>query len=334
MPFSPAHNLFDDDFDIAPEPKDSRPLKDFFIMNETFFKKQVTPPTFVVENLIPPGVFLLSAPPKEGKSTFARDLARCVASGQMFAGRYVVNQGPVCYFSLDESESNVHQYLQKLMIGTNPDIPLGWIWSIPEGTTAIDLMTKWLERYPDTKLIVVDILENIVPERKTSQGVYKYDVQCMRPLKTLAAQYPALCILVLHHNNKGPETNSLNRVSGSSGLAGTAEHVGMMHAHGLDGTTDYCTLMIKGRNPGDRHSAFVLDPQTLHLIWDEPLSRANKSASDRITVYLRTCGSSKDEDLAKDLEIKIGTVRTALSRMVKSGKIIKRADDKYEIRGV
>ena len=56
---------------------------------------------FLIDGIITPGLNLLAAPRKKGKSWFALDVALCVARGENFWGRKT-EQGKVLYFALED----------------------------------------------------------------------------------------------------------------------------------------------------------------------------------------------------------------------------------------
>ena len=72
------------------------------------------------------GQSLLISPPKAGKSSLARNLARCVALGLPFLGRPVL-QGPVIYMALEELEADVQEHFLKM--GLPDEAPINLCFS-------------------------------------------------------------------------------------------------------------------------------------------------------------------------------------------------------------
>lgn len=78
--------------------------------------------SFTVAKKLPKGGFsALTAKPKVGKSTFARNLALAVAKGEPFLD-CETTQGPVIYFALEEKRSEVARHFRDL--GATGDEPI------------------------------------------------------------------------------------------------------------------------------------------------------------------------------------------------------------------
>jgi hypothetical protein len=70
---------------------------------------------WVVQDLLPAtGVSLLVSPPKLGKSTTARYLAWCVATGTPFLGREIPTPGPVLWVTGDESRAELRHGFDRI----------------------------------------------------------------------------------------------------------------------------------------------------------------------------------------------------------------------------
>jgi hypothetical protein len=82
---------------------------------EAFVTRKIPSVNGVVKELLPEGVTILAAKPKNGKSCFALDLSLAVASGQPFMGTYDVSPGCVLYLNYDDpSESGLQERVKAL----------------------------------------------------------------------------------------------------------------------------------------------------------------------------------------------------------------------------
>lgn len=162
-------------------------------------EKQLPPPRYTIECVLSEGLVLLSAGPKKGKSTLARNMAVSVAEGTLFAGRFRCEQGQVLYLSLEEGERAMQSYLKKM--GQSPS-QLSIAFNCPRGTDAVRAIEKWIESVENPRLVVVDLLERVRRDRKYTESLYGYDTDSLFAFRTITAKYPGLTILVLHHNRK------------------------------------------------------------------------------------------------------------------------------------
>lgn len=89
------------------------------------------------------------------------------------------------------------------------------------GEGFIETLEDYLRKNTETKLVVVDTLNYIRPE-KQSTNMYKNDYDDMIQLHRLTLQY-GIAMLLLHHNRKGSDEDDLRSISGSMGIAGGAD---------------------------------------------------------------------------------------------------------------
>ena len=93
---------------------DANRLLSQFVKPEDWLDDPEPPIVWVVDGLLAEdSLTMLSAYPKEGKSTFARHLALAVARGEEFLGR-PTKQGKVLYFALEEMERDVRAKFRAL----------------------------------------------------------------------------------------------------------------------------------------------------------------------------------------------------------------------------
>jgi KaiC/GvpD/RAD55 family RecA-like ATPase len=78
------------------------------------------PIDWILENRIPAGgIVLLAAPPKAGKSTLARELALCVATGSPFLG-WSTTPGRVWYFAFQDKRKEIKRHFRRLGAARSP----------------------------------------------------------------------------------------------------------------------------------------------------------------------------------------------------------------------
>jgi len=199
---------------------EARGIKRFHtIESDVLFEKQLEKRRYIVEGLLPEGLTVLSGDPKVGKSFFALSLSVSVAKGEPFLC-FPTKKSDVLYFSFEDDEKRLQQRLFEM----SDDTFSGLTFSndvLHLGDGFIETLENYLQQHPDTKLVVVDTLNYIRPE-KQSTNMYKNDYDDMILLHRLTLQY-GIAMLLLHHNRKGSDEDDLRSISGSMGIAGGAD---------------------------------------------------------------------------------------------------------------
>jgi hypothetical protein len=80
---------------------------------------EIDPVGFVVEDLLPVGLAVLSAPPKVGKTWFDMALAEAVANGEPFAGCLPTDRGDVLLLDLEGNRRRAQSRLRRLRRGAS-----------------------------------------------------------------------------------------------------------------------------------------------------------------------------------------------------------------------
>jgi hypothetical protein len=83
------------------KPKLAQVPEDFIVNAAELEAKKFEPVKFVAHPMLPPGLAVLSAPPKLGKTWLVMGLAHAVATGNPFAGYAATDQGDVLLLDLE-----------------------------------------------------------------------------------------------------------------------------------------------------------------------------------------------------------------------------------------
>src|SRR5437868_424474 len=107
-----------------------------------FLAQPPRPVRWIADGLIPAGgIVMIYGKPKVGKSTLARDLAYCIATGVPFLGRSV-KQGRVLYLALEEHADQFRELWRRMHVSPEaaenivvhpssaPDDEMGWLASL------------------------------------------------------------------------------------------------------------------------------------------------------------------------------------------------------------
>jgi hypothetical protein len=99
---------------------------------------------------------------------------------------------------------------------------LQYLIVIPPGHTVANVVEAWLVEHPDG-LVLVDTLGRARPPQQPGESVYQYDYRTGVELKSLTDTHPGSALVVVHHDRKADAVDFVETVSGSNGLAGSAD---------------------------------------------------------------------------------------------------------------
>lgn len=183
-------------------------------------KMDFPPIEYVVPSLIAPGLTLLVAAPKIGKSWLALNLAYQVATGGRVFDSIPVAARPVLYFALEDGYRRLHKRMKHLCF--QPTDNLRFITKSADLDADItDFLTLNEKKRP---LIIIDTLQKYRETKPVnrSDSAYDRDYAIVGALQRMAIE--AECaMLVVHHDRKAAAGDFVQSVSGTNGIAGAAD---------------------------------------------------------------------------------------------------------------
>jgi RecA-family ATPase len=281
----------------------------------------------VIPDILPTGLTLFVGDPKVGKSWAVLSWCVAVASGGHAFGSIPVHPGHTLYLALEDNDRRLQRRLSYVTRGDKP--PEFFHYSTTEveriGAGFEQRLSRWLDRRPKARLVVIDTLAMIRPESDGEKGIYEAEYSACKQLLKIAANYDVAIVLV-HHSNKSNAADKLARVSGSHGLTGGCDNVFVLTRNREDGSA---TLNIRGRDierDGDiplfwdqRATMWRLEnkPETAataaHTLWRLLRDRPDMSPSE----ILLASGLGKDQVVAAMSSLKAdGVIDIADGRIV------------------
>jgi RecA-family ATPase len=134
----------------------------------------IQPVRWAVPGILPEGLSLLAGRPKLGKSQLALNIAVSVATGTPVLGVIATEPQHVLYYSLEDPSRRVKKRLTQL-VGDMGEWPnsLGFLYDAPllsrenesSGETLLTELAAFVDDDPKVRLIVVDTLVHVLPER-------------------------------------------------------------------------------------------------------------------------------------------------------------------------
>ena len=203
------------------------------IMNTPMKKRR-----FIVDEMIYPGLHVLSGDPKIGKSWMMMDMCLAIAKGEKFLGRKT-EQGHVVYMALEDTSDNLQTRMYELT--DEPTDNLQYVLLVNTlGNGLEDDLRKCKETFSDLKLIVIDTLQKV---RETVDMKYGSDYKDVSTLKSIADEL-GIAIILVHHNRKQQDSNPNNMILGTNGIPGAADGL-LVLTHKSDSKN--AVLNISGR---------------------------------------------------------------------------------------
>lgn len=191
------------------------------VQNGEFPKKD-----YLVEGLITKGMNLLSGPMKQGKSLLVLNLAIAVAGDTDFLG-LPTEHGRVLHMALEDSPKRIKKRLNLILDDKDAPEDLEFTYTVNNitGRAFINRLRQYMEDHPDTKLIIIDVLQKVRGDKRDNQTEYAHDYRDIGGLKEVADEYDTAILAVTHTRKTRDKNNWLNDVAGGVGVTGAADTV-------------------------------------------------------------------------------------------------------------
>ena len=195
-----------------------------YITSDEVMDMEFSAPVFVVDGLIPRGLSLFCGQSKIGKSWLALWLSHRISTGQDVWG-FQVRQCEVMYLCLEDTLDRLQRRLVEVTGGESGRIYLATQAEIM-GNGLEEQLTGFLTSHPKVGLVIIDTLQK-VRELKSEQCSYAGDYNAMSRLKAIADRF-GVAVLAIHHTRKANSMDPFQRVSGTTGLMGSADSTFVM----------------------------------------------------------------------------------------------------------
>jgi RecA-family ATPase len=176
---------------------------------------------WLVHDLLPSvGTSLAIASPKCGKSVMTRQLCAFVSQGKPFLGRDV-KRGKTLYVSTQEQPGKIADHFRDLGCGEET-FPFTVAGERIDPRSAVDQLSATICGIPDLKLVVVDMVADILPLHDTND--YSEMNTKFGLLRHLAEKH-RLHVCLTHHLKKAQTENAANASIGSTAIAGSIDQI-------------------------------------------------------------------------------------------------------------
>lgn len=300
---------------------------------------QFPPRKYIVDGLLPTGLYVLAGLPKASKSLMILSISLAVANGSTALGKIPVERRGVLYLSLEDTPDTLQEriagMLEEMGEGNEPPDNLYFVTEDILGTESErnSALESLLDQLPDVQLVVIDTLEQFrkfdpVPNKGSNAG-YREEVRSLSALKKIANRR-GIAIVFLYHTTKSirGEEPTLMDIVGSVGIPATVDGGWILSKPSGDAGTLYMDMRVMrgGKFP------MTLSENGLWTISDdaEPVIKSRTKAS--ILKAMEDAGRPMGApELAIQLGLKANSVTQELRRMRDKGLVVKVETGLYDL---
>ena len=208
---------------------------------ETLLYEPLEKQSFVVDSLIPTGLSLFCGSQKIGKSWLMLKLCLCVSQGLPLWDMPTM-EGDVLYLCLEDTFCRIQDRLFRLTDEASGRLHFA-VASCKLSDGLIVQLEDYLKDYPDSRLIVIDTLQKVRTASK--DNAYASDYGDISLIKDFADRH-SLAVIVVHHIRKQNDSDVFNKVSGTTGLTGSADATFVLEKEKR--ASDTAKLYVTGRD--------------------------------------------------------------------------------------
>jgi RecA-family ATPase len=218
--------------------------------------QEFPPLSWCVPGIVPEGFGLLVAPPKAGKSWMVAGIGLACAAGGLAFGRIPVDRRPVLYLALEDGHRRLQSRFRTLMAGKPIPGDISVITKA-EQRQVPGMIAEYLVLHKDSApLVMLDTLGKARPPKQRGEDSYATDYAVGTQLKDLVDSVPGSALLVVHHTRKAESADFVDSVSGTQGIAGSADYVLVLNRKRK---SDRAVLAVTGRDVQENEYALTTE---------------------------------------------------------------------------
>lgn len=285
--------------------------------------------SWIIENLIPKGLSVLTGDPKVGKSKLVRIFVLGVLLGILIWDSLRTVKGSVVYISFEENENSVALQLSSMLENRNMEksevqkVMSNFSFVCPGsglqlGDMFDDFIIELKENIPSLKLVIIDPLGGSLGSENRGYS-YVADYQTFNRLQQLALKLD-LGILAIHHTRKLSSPHTFHMMSGTQGLRAAAELNMLLQK--ADMSTNGI-LSVEGRSVESKSYKLKFNEQLeWEYVGEKMTIELSPERQDIVNVFIKHPGQSlKSSLIAKELGKKQPTVSSLLKKLKQKGVV-------------
>ena len=280
---------------------------------------------FLVDDLLPTGLLLVSGLPKIGKSYFVHQLSLAVATGDTFLGRNVL-PGSVLFYAIEDGARRLKTRLHQQAGDVNGIERILYQLEAPTDYANLEEDIRMYQSLnPDLQLVVIDTLGRSASGPKAGHDQYSYWTDSLSRPQKLAEEL-GITIAFTHHLNKRQYTegadDAFSRIYGNTALFGTVDTALILERHR---GTDNAVLRVTGRDVEEQNLKMTLDRTTMtwHDTGPIPQQLINPTKAQTQFIELLNGGPMKLSQIARELGMSESNAHQHLNKAIKDGVVEK-----------
>jgi hypothetical protein len=289
------------------------------------------PLSYTVPGIVPEGLCLLAGKPKIGKSWLALEICLGVALKEPVLGDLEPVHGDVLYCALEDTKSRLQRRIHKLLWPPRMKWPssltLVTRWRRLDAGGVEDI-ADWAASVKNPRLVVLDTLAGVRPERSTRDTTYDGDYKALIELHRLSNE-SHFSAMALHHTRKMEADDPFDTISGTLGQIGCAD-TGLILARGSQGTS----LYVRGRDVEESEHAITFNMDTCRWkVLGDSVEVRRSETRKKILAALARSQPMGPKEIALASMMPENTVSQRLIGMVEKSEVVKTARGKYALPG-
>lgn len=284
---------------------------------------------WVIENILPIGLTIIGAPPKENKSTVAVALALMAAGIKVKAlppeMSTAAKTGKVLLFSFEADDGELRQMAEdglhvtvpadgRCLVSSDP-----WQWQLDDPEKMSDLLAVLKDQGP--VVVVLDTFRDLHTFEEKDSGMM---IRLLTPLREWAIEHESSIILV-HHTAKVDDdvtTLSPKHLRGSGAIFGKADAV----------------IMLNKRLDGKHHIGFTGKrakswETTVQLAIYDVTGDGSEVMGEREELVLAGLRAKATlEQIARQLRIGKPAVVACCQKLVRNGYLVKGSNGRFKVQ--
>ena len=271
---------------------------------------------WTVKNVLPTGFTIFSGGSKLGKTWLCLQLASAVSLGLDFLGNadYPCKKGEVLLLALQISDRMLHNRME--IAGILGDNRVSVLHTFPAGDEALSSVRRWKEMHPDTRLVIIDMLEQVRDRDPEHENTYSVNVKEISKWAQLAEELKITIIGTTHDRKAAASGDFVGDIMGSVGSVGSASTLWSLKRSRGKG---YATLFASGWEITDHELPLEFDQKTA---WRLCVGTADEAKQTRERQEILDLLDQNEEgmsprDISDALEKNASTVRWLLLQLKK-----------------
>ena len=251
-----------------------------------------------------------------------------MALGENVLGKIMPVTGDVLYCALEDPQRRLQSRIHKLLWPRRNQWPerltLATRWRRLDDGGADDIV-EWIESVKESRLVVLDTLAGVRPERSQKDTTYDGDYKALIEIHRVANDR-GVAVVVLHHTRKMEADDPLDTISGTLGQVGCAD-TGIVLSRGPQGST----LYMRGRDVEEGEYAVSFNKDTCRWAILGEASEVQRSDTRKkiMSVVFKAKEPMSPKEIALATGIAANTIYQRLPHMLEVGEVVKVGQARY-----